>query len=78
MDGSAACVTTASCRLRRWSICSSIPSALAIPARRLVLGQLARHDHRPFADWWDFVDYVHQEKLPLDLSMSPARSRILP
>ena len=29
-------------------------------ARRLVLDQLARHYHRPFADQWDFVDYVHQ------------------
>jgi hypothetical protein len=42
-------------------------------ARRLVLDQLARHYHRPFADQWDFVDYVHQQKLGLDLTTPPAR-----
>jgi hypothetical protein len=47
-------------------------------ARRLVLDQLARHYQRPFADQWDFVDYVQQQKLPLDLTTPPARSRILP
>jgi hypothetical protein len=26
--------------------------------RHLVLDQFARHYHRPFADQWDFVDYV--------------------
>jgi hypothetical protein len=29
-------------------------------ARPLELDQLARHYHRPFADQWDFVDYVQQ------------------
>jgi hypothetical protein len=38
----------------------------------VVLDQLARHYHRPFADQWDFVDYVHQQKLGLDLT-SPRR-----
>jgi hypothetical protein len=46
--------------------------------RRLVLGQLARHYHRPFADQWDFVDHVGQQKLGLDLTTPPARSRELP
>jgi serine/threonine protein kinase len=31
--------------------------------RRLVLDQLARHYQRPFADQWDFVDYVQHQKL---------------
>jgi serine/threonine protein kinase len=47
-------------------------------ARRLVLDRLARHGYRPFADQWDFVDYVHQRKLGLDLTTPPARSRMLP
>jgi len=42
-------------------------------ARRLVLDQLARHYQRTFADQWDFVDYVHQQKLGLDLTTPPAR-----
>jgi hypothetical protein len=42
-----------------------------------VLDQLARHYHRPFADLWDFVDYVHQQ-LDLDLTTPPARSWMLP
>jgi hypothetical protein len=47
--------------------------------RRLVLDQLARHYHRPFADPWDFVAYDHQQqKLGLDLTTPPARSRMLP
>jgi hypothetical protein len=29
-------------------------------ARRQVLDQLARHHHQPFADPWDFMDYIHQ------------------
>ena len=41
--------------------------------RRLVLDQLARHYHRPFADLWDFVDYAQQQKLGLDLTTPPAR-----
>jgi hypothetical protein len=47
-------------------------------ARRLVLDQLSRHYRRPFADQWDFVDYVKQQKLGLDLTTPPARSRMLP
>ena len=42
-------------------------------ARRLVLDQLARHYQRPFAGQWDFVDYVQQQKLGLDLTTPPAR-----
>jgi hypothetical protein len=41
-------------------------------ARRVVLDALARHHHRPFADPWDFVDYVHHQKLGLDLTTPPA------
>ncbi len=40
-------------------------------ARRLVLEQLTRHYHRPFADQWEFVDYAHQHKLDLDLTTPP-------
>jgi serine/threonine protein kinase len=47
-------------------------------ARRQVLDQLARHYHRPFADQWDFVAYAHQQKLGLDLTTPPSRSRMLP
>jgi len=46
--------------------------------RRLVLDQLDRHNHRPFTDQCDSVDYVHQQKLPLDLATPPARSRMQP
>jgi hypothetical protein len=42
-------------------------------ARRLVLEQLARHHHGPFADQWAFVDYVRQQKLGLDLTTPPDR-----
>jgi hypothetical protein len=42
-------------------------------ARRLVLEALARHYQRPFADQWDFVDFVHQQKLDLDLTTPPAQ-----
>ena len=42
-------------------------------ARRLVLDQLSRHYQRPFADQWEFVDYVHQRKLELDLTTPPKR-----
>jgi tRNA 2-selenouridine synthase SelU len=41
-------------------------------ARRLVLEALARHYQRPFADQWDFADFVHQQKLGLDLTTPPA------
>ena len=41
--------------------------------RRLVLEQLGRQYHRPFADQWEFVDYVHQHKLALDLTTPPQR-----
>jgi hypothetical protein len=46
--------------------------------RRLVLDQLGRHYHRPFADQWDFVDYAQQQKLDLDLTKPPVRFRMLP
>ena len=42
-------------------------------ARRLVLEQLGRRYNRPFADPWEFVDYVHQNKLDLDLTTPPER-----
>ena len=42
-------------------------------ARRLVLEQLSRHYHRPFANKWEFVDYVHQNNLRLDLTTPPVR-----
>jgi tRNA A-37 threonylcarbamoyl transferase component Bud32 len=45
-------------------------------ARRLVLQQLARHYNRPFVDQWEFVEYVHQQKLPLDLITPPQRSQL--
>ncbi len=44
--------------------------------RRLVLEQLARHYNRPFADQWEFVDYVHKHKLDLDLTTPPQRPEI--
>ena len=44
-------------------------------ARRMVLEQLSRHYQRPFADQWEFVDYVQQEKLNLDLTTPPVRPR---
>jgi hypothetical protein len=47
-------------------------------ARRLVLDALARYYHRPFADQWDFVDYVQQQRLGLDLTTPPAQSRMRP
>jgi len=42
-------------------------------ARRLVLEQLSRHYQRPFADQWEFVDFVHQHNLDLDLTTPPQR-----
>jgi hypothetical protein len=47
-------------------------------ARRVVLEQLSRHYGRPFADQWDFVDYVQQQNLGLDLTTPRARARMLP
>jgi hypothetical protein len=47
-------------------------------ARRLVLDQLARPYHRPFAGQCDFVDYVQQQKLGVDFTTPPTRSRMLP
>jgi hypothetical protein len=47
------------------------------PARRLVLDQLGRHYQRPFADQWDFVEYVRQQGLNLDLITPPARATLL-
>jgi hypothetical protein len=46
-------------------------------ARRLVLDQLQRHYQRPFADQWEFVDQVHQQKLGFDLTTPPERPRLL-
>jgi hypothetical protein len=37
-------------------------------ARRVVLEQLARHYHRPFADQWEFVEYVQQHGVAVNLS----------
>jgi hypothetical protein len=37
-------------------------------ARRSVLDQLSRHYGRPFADQWEFVEYVTEKKLDLDLT----------
>jgi hypothetical protein len=42
-------------------------------SRRLVLEALGRHYQRSFADQWDFVDFVHQQKLDLDLTTPPAK-----
>ncbi len=44
--------------------------------RRLVLEQLARHYQRPFADQWDFVDYVQQQQLGLDLTTPSQRPKV--
>jgi hypothetical protein len=43
-------------------------------ARRLVLEQLTRHYHRPFADQWEFVDYALENHLDLDLTTPPRRT----
>jgi hypothetical protein len=40
---------------------------------RLVLDRLARHSYRPFADPWDVVGYVQQQKLGPDLITPPAQ-----
>jgi hypothetical protein len=42
-------------------------------ARRLVLEQLSRHYHLPFADQWEFVEYAHQHRLELDLTPPPQK-----
>jgi serine/threonine protein kinase/flagellar motility protein MotE (MotC chaperone) len=42
-------------------------------ARRLVLEQLSRHYYRPFTDQWEFVQYVTDNQLPLDLTTPPVR-----
>jgi hypothetical protein len=42
-------------------------------ARRLVLGQLARHYERPFADQWEFVRFAREQKLGLDFTSPPQR-----
>jgi hypothetical protein len=44
-------------------------------ARRVVLDQLQRHYHRPFADQWDFVRFATENKLGLDLTTPPSRPR---
>jgi hypothetical protein len=36
------------------------------PARTMVLGQLARHYGRPFAEVWEFIRFAEEQKLPLD------------
>jgi hypothetical protein len=43
--------------------------------RHLVLEQLTRHYHRPFADQWEFVEYVTSNKLPLDLTTPALRPK---
>jgi hypothetical protein len=42
--------------------------------RRVVLAELSRHYDRPFLDQWDFVNFVEEQRLGLDL-LSPAGSR---
>jgi serine/threonine protein kinase len=42
-------------------------------ARRLVLEQLARHYHRDFADQWEFVKYVREQNIGLDLTTPPEK-----
>jgi hypothetical protein len=44
-------------------------------ARRLVLGQLARHYQRPFVGHWDFVRFAQEQELPLDLLTPPQRPK---
>jgi hypothetical protein len=44
--------------------------------RRLVLAQLSRHYHRPFVDQWDFVDFVNQRNIELDLTSPPERPKL--
>jgi serine/threonine protein kinase/DNA-binding phage protein len=46
--------------------------------RQMVLGQLARRYDRPFADQWEFVEYVQQHKLDLDLSTPLQRAETVP
>ncbi len=53
------------------------PARIVTGGGRLVLEQLSRHYQRPFADQWDFVGYVQQQKLDLDLTTPPVRSRML-
>jgi hypothetical protein len=42
-------------------------------ARQLVLGQLARHYQRPFADQWDFVRFARKHGPHLDFTSPPQR-----
>jgi hypothetical protein len=42
-------------------------------ARQVVLGQLARHYGRPFADQWDFARFAEEQRLGLDLLGPPPR-----
>ncbi len=46
-------------------------------ARRVVLEQLTRHYNRPFADQWEFVDFVHEQNLDLDLTTPPQRPQMV-
>jgi hypothetical protein len=41
--------------------------------RLVVLDQLHRHYGRPFADQWEFVRFVQEKRLPLDLTSPPIR-----
>jgi hypothetical protein len=43
--------------------------------RHMVLQQLSRHYHRNFADQWEFVDYVHQRNLGLELTTPSQRPK---
>jgi hypothetical protein len=43
--------------------------------RHLVLEQLSRHYNRPFADQWEFSQFVTDNKLPLGLTTPPVRPR---
>lgn len=42
--------------------------------RHLVLTRLARHYAQPFADQWEFVEYVHKQKLDLFFTTPPKRN----
>jgi hypothetical protein len=44
-------------------------------ARRLLLGQLSRHYHRPFAGQWEFVRFAGEQARNLDLLAPPQRPR---
>jgi hypothetical protein len=63
----------APCRLAPQDLVDLLKQPLCTgEARRLVLAQLEKQYHRPFADHWDFVRFAHQERPELDLT-APAR-----